>query len=531
MKTISKLLTLLIWLISSPGTSGQDSSVFLHIDRSYYLPGELIFFRAYFLNGQNNKKVTVDDTLHLALLDQFGVEVASGLFPIDKNMINGNIDLPDFLTEGNYILIAYTKSMKNLTPDKNFSRIIEIRKPMDDYLIANLSLSDDIYEPAGQFSAQIRFSIKDNMPVPASYSYQLIGNKEEILNGNNKANSDGIANVKFRLPKFDNNETLKLIVVASSKGAKNITGVFLPTLFNSTRLKTKPAENPSVNELKHLNIQLRAINATTDKNDKVQMEISVTDDKGNPAMADLSVSVSNLLQHQLPAENDNILSVHQRNYMPEAGSNTDIKEYFTEYLIQKTQSPGTPFIVQEKNNVKKLHKLESAANKKNQIGYSSDRSVFDILMSIKPYHIDNGKIIFSSSAMNSINNPDCALIIVDGIKLGTDASILNSISVPDIAKITASTNVMDIQRYTAMNCAGIIEITIKKSKEYLKNEENSAKPKSNTLFWGSDIMTDNTGKATFSFYSNGKTQEVLISVNGLAANGECGSSTIQYSVK
>jgi hypothetical protein len=44
-------------------------------------------------------------------------------------------------------------------------------------------------------------------------------------------------------------------------------------------------------------------------------------------------------------------------------------------------------------------------------------------------------------------------------------------------------------------------------------------------------MTDNSGKATFSFNNNGKTQEVLISVDGLAADGACGSSTIQYSVK
>ena len=171
----------------------------------------------------------------LFLLDQFGVEVASGLFPVNNSMISGNVDLPDFLTEGNYILIAYTNAVKNLSPDKIFSRIFEIRKSVDDYLTANLSLSDAVYEPAGEFSAQIRFSGKDNMPVPASYSYQLTGNKEEILNGNNKANSDGIANIKFRLPKFDNKETLKLIVVASSRGTKNITGVIIPTPFNKTR--------------------------------------------------------------------------------------------------------------------------------------------------------------------------------------------------------------------------------------------------------------------------------------------------------
>jgi len=531
MKTISKLLTLILGLISFTGISGQESSVYLHTDRSYYVPGEPVLFRAYFSDLGNNRKISVNDTLHLDLLDQFGVEVASGLFPVNNSMISGNVDLPDFLTEGNYILIAYTNSMKNISPDKIFSRIVEIRKSVDDYLFANLSLSDAVYEPAGEFSAQIRFSGKDNISVPASYSYQLTGNKEEILNGNNKANSDGIANIKFKLPKFDSKETLKLVVLASSRGIKNITGVIIPTHFNIADFKMKPSGIPSANEPKHLSVQLKAVNPTADKSDKVQMEISVTDEKGIPAMVNMSVSVSNLMQHQLPSENDNILSAGQFKGMPDAGTNTNMKEYFTQYLIQKTQSPGTPFIVQEKNNTKKLFKSQGTGNKKNQIGYSSDRTILDILMSIKPYHIDNGKITFNSEAMNSINNLDGALIIVDGIKMGTDASVLNTIPVPDIAKITASTNVMDIQRYSALNSVGIIEITMKKSKEYLKNEENSARPKSNTLYWGPDIMTDNSGKATFSFTNNGRTQEVLISVDVLAADGACGTSTLQFSVK
>ena len=426
MRTILILLTLILNLISFSGISGQESSVYLHTDRSYYVPGEPVWFRAYFLNRDNNRKISVSDTLHLDLLDQFGVEVASDLFPVSNSMISGSIDLPYFLTEGNYILIAYTNTVKNISPDKIFSRIIEIRRSVDNYLTASLSLSDAVYESAGEFSAQIRFSGKENIPVPASYSYQLTGNKEEILNGNNKANRDGIANIKFRLPKFDNKEKLTLFVIGSSRGTKNSMGVIIPTHFNSPGFNIKPSGNPSANESKHLNIQLKAINTAADKNDKIQMEIAVTDDKGIPAILNLSVSVSNLTQHQLPNENDNILNAGQNKYMSDNNSNTDIKEYFTQYLIQKTQSPGTPFIVQEKNNTRKLLKSQGSSNKKNQIGNSSD---------------------------------------------------------------------------------------------------------SNTLFWGPELITDSSGKATFSFTNNGKTQEVLISVDGLAADGARVSITIQVSVK
>jgi hypothetical protein len=252
----------------------------------------------------------------------------------------------------------------------------------------------------------------------------------------------------------------------------------------------------------------------------------VTDDKGMPVMANLTVSAANNVPTQLPLQNDNIMSYSDRkNNQAGAPISTDIKEFFTRHLNQITQSPGSPFIVQEKNNAKKLRKRELAYNQKNQVGYSSDRTIYDILMSIKPYRIQNGMIIFGLNVGGSVNNQVGALIVVDGIKMGTDPSILSTIPIPDIAKITASTQVMDIQKYSAMNSTGVIEITTKKSPEFLKSEANKNKVKSSTLFWGPDVMTDNTGKASINFSKNENSAEVVITVDGMAANGVSGSAS------
>jgi hypothetical protein len=196
--------------------------------------------------------------------------------------------------------------------------------------------------------------------------------------------------------------------------------------------------------------------------------------------------------------------------------------------VQITESPGKPFIVQEKNNLKKLNRKAGTSTPR-QDGYSSERSIYDILMQIKPYHIENGRITFG--AMNSINNLDGALIIVDGVKMGTEATILDNIPVPDIARITVSTNIMDIQRYSAMNNVGIIEIFMKNTSSYVKNKVAENKVSSYTLFWGPEIITDSFGKASVSFRNNNKSAEVLISVDAIAANGTYGSGSLRYSVK
>jgi hypothetical protein len=527
MKTFIKLLSALLFLISSQYISGQVSSVYLHLDRSYYVPGESVLFKAYFFDDLNNQAVTGDDSLHLVILDQEGLEVFSGLFAINNSMMTGIIDLPDFLNEGNYIVVGYTISMKNLSPDKMFSRIIEIRKSVENYLNTSLALTETSYESGSMLTAQLRFSGSENKPVPAGFAYQLYGQKEEILNGNNKANDEGLATLKLQLPKFDSKELLKLIVIPSYKGTKNITGIIIPTQFNTVNNKTSQEKDQSSSESKHLNIQLKPASLSTAKKDMVVLDITVTDDKGNPVMANLTISASNNVTTLLPSQNDNIVNYSSRKSdQTSAVASTDLKEFYTQHLIKLTQSPGSSFILQEKNNAKKLRKRESAYNQKNQIGYSSDRSIYDILMSIKPYRLESGKITFGLGAGNSINNSEGALIVVDGIKMGTQASVLSTIPIPDIAKITASTQVLDIQKYSAMNSVGVIEITTKKSSEFLKNEANAHKAKSSTLFWGPDVMTDNNGKTSINFSKNNKTAEVLISVDGMAANGVSGSSSV-----
>ncbi len=532
MKTISAVFFVVLYLMKVTNIMGQESIVYLHTDRSYYIPGESILYKAYFLDGLKNDSYPVDDTLHLTLLDQYGQEVASGISPVNNNMISGNVDLPDFLTEGNYLLIASTHSMNNLSPDKIFSGVIEIRKSFESILITEITLTDTIYLSGSSLTAEIRFSGKDNKPVPASFAYQLSFGTGVVLNGNNKANNEGKAALNLQLPKFDNTESLKLFVDPSYKGTKNITGIVIPTHFNYTGEKMLYGKILSYNESKHLNIQIKNINMTNEKNDKIQLEISVTDDKGTPVMTNLSVSASNIIPHQIHLENDNILKYSNlKNNLPESNANLDRIKYFMQYLAEKTQSPGISFIIQEKNNIKKLNKMAQSVNQKNQNGYSAERNIYDILMQIKPYRMENGKIIFGISSPNSINWQDGALIIVDGIKMGTDAGLLNSIPVPDIARITASTNVLDIQRYS-VNSIGIIEIFTKKSPDFVKNEEAKAKAKSktNTLFWGPDIMTDSSGKASVSFFNNENSTEVLISVAGMTANGVCGSSSIHYTV-
>jgi len=184
----------------------------------------------------------------------------------------------------------------------------------------------------------------------------------------------------------------------------------------------------------------------------------------------------------------------------------------------------------KKINIKKLQRKRTSDNHQTQYGYPADRKVLDIIMAIKSYHIKDGMIFFSGSAMNSMYGQEGALIIVDGIKMGTNIGILDNIPITEIAKISASTNPSDIQRYSGLNTTGIIEVVMKKNAAFTQKSEPAVISKGNTLYWVPDILTDSSGRTSISFFNNNRSGEVIICVYGVAITG-FGNNSIHYSVE
>ena len=208
---LTSILQLLILYSYGQTTDIKDSShesVYLHTDRSHYFAGESIFFKAYILNDLSNRYNSLNNELYVALIDQDGLEVASGKFPVKNYGTAGNIGLSQFLTEGNYVLIANTSWMKGASPDKIFSRIIEVKKSGKSMITIDLTLKDTLYTPGSLLTAYIRFFGKNDNPVAPSYTYRLQDTKGEIYSGKEKAKEDGSAILSIPLPAFQNDDTL-----------------------------------------------------------------------------------------------------------------------------------------------------------------------------------------------------------------------------------------------------------------------------------------------------------------------------------
>jgi hypothetical protein len=168
----------------------------------------------------------------------------------------------------------------------------------------------------------------------------------------------------------------------------------------------------------------------------------------------------------------------------------------------------------------------------------SATSLIEVIKVIKPFNLQGDLIIFPGGN-NSINAQDGALIVVDGQKMGTSASVLNSFSPLDVESINISTNPVDIQRYTGLNSVGLIEITTKRGEQvaaiagptetirengyrvprdfWLKKSENPGQQPT-TLFWEPSVTVKN-GTWEFEAATNQATGKFLLRVDAIDDEG------------
>jgi hypothetical protein len=202
----------------------------------------------------------------------------------------------------------------------------------------------------------------------------------------------------------------------------------------------------------------------------------------------------------------------------------------------------------------KKEKIYIEQKKDNTINYSSYASVLDIINQIKQFTLINNQIVFQGG-INSVYNQQGALIVLDRMQMGTDISVLESISTCDIENINISTNIADIHSYTGLNSQGIIEITTKKGKYNApagsKADSESAKEDNygefdspgygqetdidedirTTLYWNSSIAV-NAGEITeISFYTSDIRGEYTGRIEGLRSDGIPLSGQLHFKVE
>jgi hypothetical protein len=103
-----------------------QEKLFVHIDRSFYVAGELIWFKINYVDGSFHQPLSLSKVAYLEVLDRENRPVLQTKVALAEGAGNGSLFLPTTLGSGNYLVRVYTNWMKNFSPDYFFEKPVTI---------------------------------------------------------------------------------------------------------------------------------------------------------------------------------------------------------------------------------------------------------------------------------------------------------------------------------------------------------------------------------------------------------------------
>lgn len=193
------LLSIPVLLFSQPPENWLKNSdpplypkVYLHTDREVYFPGDSIWFKAYYLDGQTQKLFPGDYSLYADLLDESGRSIQSQVMLLEDGQSAGKIEIPDTLLPGNYLIRAFTDVQRSIGEDAFFHKTLKVTSvessmekatPQDEGQLPEIDvafLPEGGFILAGQMNC-VAVKAVDNKGVGISLQGEIIDGTAEVV--------------------------------------------------------------------------------------------------------------------------------------------------------------------------------------------------------------------------------------------------------------------------------------------------------------------------------------------------------------
>lgn len=111
---------------ASAGLPRLIEKVYLHTDRSWYFPGDDIWFKTYLIDAFYNRLSGISRNLHVELISPSGEIIADKTISLEGGLGKGDFSLSGSLSAGKYRIRAYTNYMRNVSGELFFNKEINI---------------------------------------------------------------------------------------------------------------------------------------------------------------------------------------------------------------------------------------------------------------------------------------------------------------------------------------------------------------------------------------------------------------------
>lgn len=166
-----------------------QEKIFVHTDKTFYLVGEIIWFKIYTVDESFNKPLDLSKVAYVEIINEDQKAVMQAKIALQDGTGNGSLIIPSSIVSGNYKLRAYTSRMKNFSADYYFEQTVSIVNTLKTtQLKATAAASTyhiDFFPEGGNLvngiNSTIAFKITDQYGNGSDATGYIVGNKNDTL--------------------------------------------------------------------------------------------------------------------------------------------------------------------------------------------------------------------------------------------------------------------------------------------------------------------------------------------------------------
>ncbi len=215
--------------------------IYVHTDRTFYQPGETVWFKTYLTNAANQYLKTKSQVVYVQLVSPSGTILKQLVLNNQNGVIHGDFQIQNNYAGGIYQIKAYTNWLGNFGEDAIFEKEINVQKSVLPKLLMNLEFEKEAYGKGARVAAVLKIrDLQDNAIANHSVNFtaNIQGNSPTI--GTAKTDANGTAIVQFELPEDLNSADGLLNIIVQHGGFTESISRSIPIVLQNIDLQFFP---------------------------------------------------------------------------------------------------------------------------------------------------------------------------------------------------------------------------------------------------------------------------------------------------
>lgn len=252
--------------------------VYAQTNHVFYRPGDILYFKAYVVNSQNNTPADWSKILYAELYDPSGNRIQQYHYQILNGSSYGDFEFPENAKGGIYKLRLYTNWMRNENHKNYFEKEITVQKTSSPRILMKLDFPKKGLSAGEEVLADFSLRNLDNLSIPFyEGNYEVFVEGKEYLSNVFTTDKDGKVQLKFKLPKNLNSTDVLLNIKLDYNAFQESISRIVPVTLNQIDIMFFPEGGNLVNGIES-NLAFKAVN---EFQQPVDIKAEIIDENGN----------------------------------------------------------------------------------------------------------------------------------------------------------------------------------------------------------------------------------------------------------